>query len=61
MQQRSPVRKGLIFQSGFYVVTAPASGSSTKTAFVVNAESHTQRKLNNYSILDFGFWIADLG
>jgi hypothetical protein len=49
MQQWNPVRKGLIFQSGFYAVTAPASGSSTKTAFVLNAKSHTQRNLNNIS------------
>jgi hypothetical protein len=51
MQQRSPVRKGLIFQSGFYAVTAPASGSSTKTALVVNAQSHTQGSLNKCKCL----------
>jgi hypothetical protein len=39
MQQQNPVRTVLIFQSGFYAVTTPASGSLTKTASAVNAES----------------------
>jgi 6-pyruvoyltetrahydropterin/6-carboxytetrahydropterin synthase len=48
MQQQNPVRRALIFQSGFCAVTALASASSTKTAFAVNAESHIRGKESSF-------------
>jgi 6-pyruvoyltetrahydropterin/6-carboxytetrahydropterin synthase len=42
----------LIFQSGFCAVTVPASGSSTKTAFAVNAESHTQERQSSFAMYE---------
>jgi 6-pyruvoyltetrahydropterin/6-carboxytetrahydropterin synthase len=47
MQQQNPVGMRLIFQSGFCAVTVPASGSSTKTAYAVNAENRTQERLSS--------------
>ena len=50
--QPNPMRGGLISQSGFCAVTAPASGSSTKTAFAVNAESRIRRKQSSFSMYE---------
>jgi 6-pyruvoyltetrahydropterin/6-carboxytetrahydropterin synthase len=44
MQEQNPVRAASIFQSGFCAVMETALGSSTKTAFAVNAESHIQER-----------------